>query len=277
MIRSRNMPKLFALMVATVALTTFLVPAAFAEDAMSSEPNTDWDLMWSFVQATDSVSANLAEIDRSLLDASLALSGTGIEGQEARTVLDDLVGIGPWVVDCITVDLNGTIVEVVPEEYQEVRGTSIKDQEHIERLLSTGRPVGLAYIMSVEGFYAMDFASPIFDGEGRLIGAVTALVNSTELFGTALAPYQPGGRAEIWAMMPDGTIIYDSDAEQIGRNTFTDPLFQPFSDLLAVAERVKTERSGKGSYEISGRAREVFWTTVDYQGEEIRILLSVDA
>jgi len=78
-------------------------------------------------------------------------------------------------------------------------------------------------------------------------------------------------------MMPDGTIIYDSDAEQIGRNTFTDPLFQPFSDLLAVAERVKTERSGKGSYEISGRAREVFWTTVDYQGEEIRILLSVDA
>ena len=273
----RMAPKLFALTMVVAALAALLLPVAFCEEEGPWVVETEADLIWSLVQSTDSVGRDLAEIDRSLLDASLALSGTGIEGQEARAVLGDLVGLGPWVVDCITVDLNGTIVEVVPEEYQEVRGTSIRDQEHIERLLTTGRPTGLAYIMSVEGFFAMDFASPIFDGEGRLIGAVTVLVNSTEFFGTALAPYQPGGRAEIWAMMPEGTIVYETNAEEIGRNTFTDPLFQPFSDLLAVAERVKMERSGKGSYEIFGKAREVFWTTVDYQGEEIRLLLSLDA
>jgi branched-chain amino acid transport system substrate-binding protein len=275
--RSEKTPKLFALTVAAAALATFLSPAAFGEDAGSDEAETDWDLIWSFVQATDSVSANLAEIDQSLLDASLALSETGIEGQKAREVLSDLAGLGPWVVDCITTDLNGTIIEVMPEEYQQVVGISIKDQEHIERLLSTRRPAGLAYIKSVEGFRAMDFASPIFDEEGRFAGAVTVLVNSTELFGMALAPYQPEGRAKIWAMMPDGTVIYDSDAEQIGRNTFSDPLFQAYPDLLAVATRVETERSGHGAYEIFGTSREVFWTTVDYQGREMRLLLSVDA
>ncbi len=274
---SRKTPIILVWMVLLAAFAPSLVPAASGEDAGSDDVERGWDLIWCLVQATDSVSANLAEIDRSLLDASLALSETGIEGQKAREVLGDLAGLGPWVVDCITVDLNGTIVEVVPEEYQDVRGTSIIDQEHIERLLSTGRPSGLAYIMSVEGFFAMDFASPIFDEEGRLVGAVTVLANSTELFDTALAPHQPRGRAEIWAMTPEGTIIYDSDAEEIGRNTFTDPLFQPFPDLLAVAERVKVERSGKGSYEIFGTAREVFWTTVDYQGEEMRLLLSRDA
>ncbi len=221
--------------------------------------------MWSFGQAVDSVSANLAEIDQALLDASLALSYAGIEGPEARVVLDDLTGLGPWVVDCITVDLNGTIAEVRPAEYQHVEGTSIRDQEHIERLLSTRRPVGLAYIKSVEGFYVMDFASPIFDEEGMFAGAVAVLVNSTELFGQALAPYQP-----------DGTVIYDSDAEQIGRNTFSDPLFQQFPDLLVVGERVEMERSGHGTYEIFGTARDVFWTTADYQGGEIRLLLSAD-
>jgi hypothetical protein len=275
--RSRMAPKLFVLTVVVAALAALLLPAALSEEEGPGGAETDADLIWSLVQATDSVGADLAEIDRALLDASLALSDAGIEGKEARAVLGDLAGLGPWVVDCITVDLNGTIVEVVPEEYQEVRGTSIRDQEHIERLLSTGRPTGLAYIMSVERFFAMDFASPIFNEEGRLIGAVTVLVNSTEFFGTALASSQPEGGANIWAMTPEGTIIYDLDAEEIGRNTFTDPLFQPFSDLLAVAERVKMERSGKGSYEIFGKAREVFWTTVDYQGEEIRLLLSLDA
>ncbi len=270
------MPKLFTLTVLAAALATFLIPAAFGADAGSNETETDWDLIWSFVQAVDAVSANLAEIDQALLDASLALSDAGIEGQEARKVLDDLTDVGPWVVDCITVDLNGTIVEVRPAEYQQVVGTSIRDQEHIERLFSTRRPVGLAYINSVEGFRAMDFASPIFDEEGMFAGAVTVLVNSTELFGTALAPYQPDGRAKIWVMMPDGTIIYDSDAEQIGRNTFSDPLFQQFPDLLAVGERVEMERSGHGTYEIFGTARDVFWTTADYQGEEIRLLFSVD-
>jgi len=273
--RSGRTPKTVALTAVVAVLTILLMPAAFGEGA-GSEERTDADLIWGLVQATDSVSANLAEIDRALLNSSLALSDTGIEGAEARKVLDDLTGLGSWVVDCITVDLNGTIVEVRPAEYQEVRGTSIKDQEHIERLLSTRRPAGLAYIMSVEGFRAMDFASPIFDEDGRLIGAVTVLVNSTELFGAALAPYQPEGGAKIWAMTPEGTIIYDSDAEQIGRNTFSDPLFQEFPDLLAVGKRVGMERSGTGSYEIFGTARDVFWTTVDYQGEEMRLLLSVD-
>jgi len=274
--RSGKMPKLFALTVAAAALATFLLPAAFGEEAGSNEAETDGDLIWSFVQAVDSVSATLAEIDQALLDASLALSGVGIEGQKAQKILDDLTDVGPWVVDCITVDLNGTIVEVRPAEYQQVVGTSIRDQEHIERLFSTRCPVGLAYINSVEGFYAMDFASPIFDEEGRFAGAVTVLVNSTELFGQALAPYQPDSGAKIWVMMPDGTVIYDSDAEQIGRNTFGDPLFQQFPDLLAVGERVEMERSGHGTYEIFGTERDVFWTTADYQGEEIRLLLSVD-
>lgn len=274
---SGNAPKLFALMMVAAALAILLLPVTFCEEESPSGAEIEADLIWGLVQAADSVGADLAEIDQALLDASLDLSVTGIEGPDAREVLGDLAGMGPWVVDCITVDLNGTIVEAAPEEYQDVRGTSIKDQEHIERLLSTNQPAGLAYIMSVEGFYAMDFASPIFDEEGRLIGAVTVLANSTELFGTALEPHQPGGSANIWAMTPDGTVIYDTNAEEIGRNTFTDPLFMPFSDLLAVAERVKMERSGKGSYEIFETAREVFWTTVDYQGEEVRLLLSQDA
>jgi len=253
-----------------------LLPVAIAGEAASDESFVGGEPVWNLVQAAEAVGGELLEIDRALLGASLALSETGIVGAEARRVLEELGGVGPWVVDCITIDLNGTILEVAPEEYRYVVGERIDDQEHIQELLATRRPAGLAYIISVEGIPAMDFASPVFDENGRLMGAVTVLVNATELFGEALAPHQPEGHAKIWAMLPDGTIVYDVDGEQIGRNTFIDPLFAEFTQLLAVARKVEVERSGTGKYEISGTAREVLWTTVDHQGREVRLLLSLD-
>ena len=105
---------------------------------------------------------------------------------------------------------------------------------------------------------------------------MAVLVNSTQFFDQVLAPYQLGDSAKIGALMPDGTIIYNTDAMQIGRNPLTDPLYAEFSELQALAKRAETERTGTGAYEIFGTAREVFWTTVDYQGREIRLLLSVD-
>jgi len=268
--------KKFALTMLTIALTAILAPTAFSEEAISENAAIDGDLIWDFVLATDAARSNISDIDRALLDASLALSDTGIEGIEAQKVLTNLTVVGPWVIDCITFDLNGTIIEVEPEEYRYVAGMSIIDQPHIQQLLSTGRPVGLAYIESVEGLYSMDFDSPIFDEDGRLMGAVSVLVNTTEFFDQVLAPYQPGGPAKIGALMPDGTIIYNTDAVQIGRNPFTDPLYAEFSELLTLAKRAETDRTGKGSYEIFGTTRQAFWTTVDYQGREIRLLLSVD-
>jgi len=274
---STKKQKMFALTMLTIALTAIFVPTAFSEDAISENTSIDGDLIWDFVLATDAVRSNISDIDRALLDASLALSDTGIEGIEAQQVLTNLTAVGPWVIDCITFDLNGTIIEVEPEEYRYVVGMSIIDQPHIQQLLSTGRPVGLAYIESVEGLYSMDFDSPIFDEDGRLMGAVSVLVNTTEFFEAVLAPYQPGGSAKIEASTPDGTNIYDTDAEQIGKNTLTDPLFAGEEELLALARIVETESSGTGAYEIFGTKRQGFWTTVDYQGREIRLILSVDA
>jgi hypothetical protein len=273
--RSGRKQRKFTLMMLAMALSAILAPTALSEEAIS-DTSIEGDLIWDFVMATDAVRSNISEIDRALLDASLALYDTGIEGIEAQHILTNLTAVGPWVIDCITFDLNGTIIEVEPDEYRYGAGMSIIDQEHIQQLLSTGRPVGLAYIESVEGLYSMDFDSPIFDENMRLVGAVSVLVNSTEFFEAVLAPYQPGGPAKIGALMPDGTIIYNTDAEQIGKNPFTDPLYAEFSELLALARRAETERTGKGAYEIFGTTRQGFWTTVDYQGREIRLLLSVD-
>jgi len=80
-------------------------------------------------------------------------------------------------------------------------------------------------------------------------------------------------------MQRDGFILYDSDPDQIGRNTFSDPLYQSFPQLLSLCKKVTDNRYGTGSYSFWDETRSrvvnktAFWNTVELHGTEWRLLL----
>lgn len=277
------MSRRFAHLVIALSLVITLAPGFLAADAdMGAGSSSEGELMWKFIQAEDAVNANLTKIDLALAGSSLELSRTGLAGAEAQDILSNLTRVDPSAIDCITIGTNGTILEVVPEEYRHIIGEDIGQQEHIKRLFSTRRPVGLAYLRTVEGFDAMDFEAPVFDKEGCLIGAVSVIINSTQFIEHILQPYQPGANAKIWAMQPDGLVLYETDHTQIGQNTLTSSMFQQFPDLLAIAKRMGQDRSGYETYEFfnedhSAKVKKaIYWTTVGYQGSEMRLALSTE-
>jgi hypothetical protein len=280
--RSRMLSALASVIMAIslVGILTMFSPGADAQTEQNS--SGDGAVIWKFVQAEDAINANLTRIDLALVGASQELSRTGLSGPGPKEVLLNLTGIDPFAIDCITVGLNGTVLEVEPEKYQYILGEDVGQQEHIKRIFGTMRPSGMAYIRTVEGFYAMDFAAPVFDQSGCLMGATTVLINSTEFFGGILQPYQPGSGAKIWAVQPDGLVVYDTDITQIGLNAFEAPIFKEFSDLQAIAKRIGRERSGYGTYEFfnedhSAKVKKaIYWTTVEYQGTEMRLALSIE-
>ncbi len=49
-------------------------------------------------------------------------------------------------------------------------------------------------------------------------------------------------------MQKDVVIVYEPDAGQIGKNAFSDPLFRPYLDLIAIARNISHERVGNGTY-----------------------------
>jgi hypothetical protein len=285
--RSRVPFRLLSSIALAVALACLLVPGAMALNESGSQvenppPAVSQEILWSFIQAGDSLGSNLTGIDAALANASFALSKTGLQGSKAQAVLANLSAVDPAQIDCITVGLNGSILEVEPSEYSYVKGDNIGYQEHIKKLFATKRPVGMAYIKTVEGFYAADFAAPVFDERGCLIGATTVLVNATKFLGHVLAPYQPGNdTTKIWAMLPDGFILYETDASQIGLNAFEDPMFRQFPNLIALAERIRMDSSGYGTYEFyNGQHTQtvkkgLYWMTIYHQGEPIRLMLTV--
>lgn len=239
------------------------------------------ELMWRFMQVTDAVNANLTRIDTNLAEACLSLSKTGLAGKDAENVLSNLTRTDPSVIDCITIDSNGTIIEVEPMKYQSVKGMSIRSRDHIKNLLASKRPTGFHSIMTAEGFYAVDCAAPVFNEKGEFIGASTILINATKLFSQIVGSYQPESKAKFWTMDTNGVVLYETDSPQIGK-TLEDPLFKQFPEVLALAKTVIAERSGYGTYEFFDNAHQkkirkgTFWTTVGNPEDEFRLMLTVD-
>lgn len=81
-------------------------------------------------------------------------------------------------------------------------------------------------------------------------------------------------------MQTDGLVIYDVDSEQIGRNVFHDPLYQPFHELIALAKKVAAKQEGTGEYRFFQKGSDApvtkmaYWKTVGMHGAEWRIVIA---
>ena len=222
----------------------------------------------------------LDRIDTDLAAAAEDLAHTGLESAETRAILNELCDNHPYVIDCCTVDPNGMMVAVEPEAYREYEGLDISDQEQVLRLQETQEPVLSLAFRAAEGFDAAALQWPIFAPDGELSGSASILIRPGSLLATLIAPEVQGFPIDVWVMQTDGLILYDPDVEEIGRNLFTDPLYQPFPELLALGAEIAANESGSGSYTFLGRGmsapveKSASWVTVGLYGTDWRVVVT---
>jgi hypothetical protein len=258
-------------------------PELKALDGITFGPqNASGETLWRLVSASDAVSANLTKIETALMDASIALSETGIDGPNAKKVLSRLVLADPSVIDCITIDPTGSVREVEPSSFESIKGENLKVQEHINETINTRLYSGFHLIKAIEGVYAIDSEMPVFDQNGKFIGTVSFLFNSSQFFENTLSPFQPGGNSKIWvSKADDATILYDTDPSQILLNE-SSLVYQNYPELLEISERMSVERTGYGTYkfldQFHGEAikKGCYWTTIPNQGTQMRIVLTLE-
>lgn len=224
------------------------------------------------------IQAVLDRMDADLAAAAENLTRAGFTSSDTRAILNELCEQHAYVVDCCTVDPSGRIVAVEPEAYQEYEGLNISDQEQVLRLHETHEPVLSLAFRAVEGFDAAALQWPIFAPDGELSGSVSMLIRPGSLLATLITPEVRGFPIDVWVMQPDGLILYDPDVEEIGRNLFTDPLYQPFPELLALGAEIAADESGSGSYTFLGRGmsaaveKSASWVTVGLHGTDWRVV-----
>lgn len=218
-------------------------------------------------------------MDAGLAEASEKLSSTGLNGPESENILQQLFEDTPHAYNCVTVDKDGIIVSVAPDRYKEVLGQDISSQEQILRLHKTRRPVLSRAIPMVEGFVSIDLEHPVFSPDGEFTGSVSILVRP-DFFGSIIDPRVYNFPVEIFVLQKDGTIIYDINEEEMGRNAFEDPMYADFPSVAETARSMVREKTGQGRYRFKDRylketvEKNIIWTTVGLHGTEYRLALT---
>jgi len=249
---------------------------------VSGELESNCPMMWKYIRANDAVNENLSIIDQDLERACEELSNVGIQGLEAQAILKRLEHVHPSVIDVGTVDANGTFFEVEPEVYQSIKGVNVAFREDQKKLSASKHPIGFEIIRTIEGFYALEDLSPVFDETGRFVGGAGILLNYTKLFDQILSPMQLGGKSKFWVMRAkDGMTLYETDRSQIGLN-LSSPIYRQFPELLNLGKMACQTRTGYGTYSFFDKThgkvikKGVYWTTIANQGEEMRLMMTIE-
>lgn len=251
-----------------VGVAVFFAANAFAVDIS--------DIMASLKSAKDTVDFTLTEIDIDIRAAARVLSSIDLKGDSARKILNDLRKFRPYVVDCSIIDPDGIKITVEPPEYKEYEGTDRSELPYIMQLLKYKKPVMSDVYLSAENIYAITIGYPIVSDKGELLGAVRMLIR----YGDFLKPLVDDKPCKIWIMQTNGLIVYDADPQEIGKNIFSDPMFEKFPDLVSFAKTVASSNTGAGSYNFYADAptnkklveKIAAWDTAGLYGTQWRVI-----
>lgn len=194
--------------------------------------------------------------------------------------LQQELGRIPGVIEHCFITSQGILQIIAPFDYYKVEGSDISNQDHIIQVTQTKKPVLSKAFRAVEGFLSIALAYPILSPADELLGITVLLVQPDIFLRTIIANRIAGIPADIWVMQNDGLILYDFDQEEIGRNLFTDPLYQDYTASLQTAARFAEETSGVAIYDFLGHGLETpvinqaFWTTVGMYGTEWKVVLT---
>ena len=224
------------------------------------------------------VQSDLDAFDRDTANAARALGPTEMTGNETRRILRELALASPAVIDATAVSRDGVMLTVEPGEYSRYEGSRIGDQEQVRRVAETRQPAMSGLFPTVEGVNATDLEHPVFSPSGEFNGSASLLFNPLVLLTIAVEAGLEGGVAEVFVVDTDGVVLYDRDAGEVGTTTFTDAQYAGNQELLAIAERMRTEREGTGSYTFATEGssdqvrKEIQWVSVGLHGTEWRVV-----
>ena len=255
---------------------TLVVPAVNNQTRMFSREELQ-DLL---SQLQIEIMEALEKLDGDLLHSAWRLAGKDLKSALARDVLNKLYRGNPYIIDCETVNDQGIMVAVEPQAHKSSEGADISGQAHMIRLFKTHTPVMSGSFQSVEGPRAVVIHHPIFSQSHQFRGSVATLFAPEYLLSGIIGPVASNLPVDIFLMQTDGLVIYDVDTKQIGLNVITDPLYQPFPELVALVRRMALTDEGEGEYRFYLKVGEppvekaVYWRSVALHGAAWRLAIA---
>jgi len=164
-----------------------------------------------------------------------------------RAKMLELFNQSSFVLEFAFVTPQGIMQIIEPSVYYPQQGSDISQQDHIIQVFQSKAPVMSKSFDAVEGFNAAVVVHPVLKN-AQVLGAITALFLPETILERTILPYVTGQAFEIWVMEAGGRVLYDQDADEIGLNVITDPLYAGFPELIAAAQLIDAQSSGETTY-----------------------------
>lgn len=228
---------------------------------------------------TTAIDAGLGELKAGIENNSRAISATGLSGRDAEAVLADNLLRHPWAISSLVISRDGIIMTAVPGHYAGVVGTNLSWQPQVRKANTEKVPVVSGVFQMVEGFNGISQSYPVFSPSGEYLG-YTDITYSPEVFlGRYIEKVTNGTPYDVWVVQTDGTEIYDTTKEEIGKNIISDPAYADPA-IHEVATRIVREPSGTTTYVFWDRdwkrniTKSAVWDTAGIDGAEWRVVVT---
>ncbi len=266
-----------------VALILFIMAASVLFAACTSpEPPTDPGIneMEAVAgQITMSIDAGLGDIRAGNQNTSRALSTTGPSGRNAEVVLSENLLHYPWALSSVVISPQGIILTAVPETYAGIVGANVSGHLHFQRANTARVPMVSGVFRMAEGFDGIAQSYPVFSSSGEYLGYTDITYEPYVFLGSHIGKATRGTDYDVWVVQTDGTVIYDTSKEEIGKNVVSDPIYADPA-LQEILARIVKETSGMGTYTIWDRdgdrniTRTAVWDTAGIDGAEWRVVVT---
>ena len=228
---------------------------------------------------TTAIQVSLDDLETTVSRAAALLGTTGLTGEDADAVLEIVAGSHPAVTNVITYDTRGTVLSAEPARAKTIIGQNRIDYETVVTTLATEEPGMSDTIPLAEGGDGAVIACPVFSADGTFTGVVSMAFSPSALIRPVMDAEMGLAPSTSMVAQRNGVVLYDPDPGEVGRDTFTDPLFADFPEIIELARQYSGNRTGYATYSFfsagSGNvvSKETFWDTAGLHGTEWRVLV----
>lgn len=234
--------------------------STISEDAMSLARN-----------AAETLKPYVDTFSESMVKAADRLSRLSLDrSADLRTVLERLNKEHKGISSFAVLKPSLHVAASLPEGFGQKLDNAILLGERIDRVFDQ-KSVLLGHAVIIDGVHMFAIAAPIIK-RGRVEAALVAFIRIKDVLPVAFGFDPKESPFQVWCMQDDGYILYDEDSGQIGKELFTDAMYQKFPELLEFGKRMQIEPWGSGYYSFFERGGErivykiAAWDTVRFSG-----------
>ncbi len=219
------------------------------------------------------------ELERALIETTKQISATAFDSHAAiKADLEKLAKAHPEADAFMLVDMSGNTITAYPSPVKVPKDIMEWELSYIKGEIDPDEKGDMSGIFALpSGRKGFVFTAPVMKGSRTEAGLMTVMEIEKAVpvfldFDPRQSPYQ------IWLMRDDGTIVYDEDANQIGRNLFSDEMYRDFPELLKFGDMIKKQPWGIGHYSFLGpKGKETVykvaaWDTLRSDGTEWKLV-----